>query len=135
MSDLSLPEFLTFEEVVEVDKALLTTQDKFLTRVSLYSLRVLKQIASSENLPIAAITDQQITDWIGQDKMLRQAIGADPAFQNFFTQIVLSSLKPLQQISQETGTAIEALTISQVVAWSEQQAKLRLGQTLPLEPL
>lgn len=129
MSDLSLPEFLTFEEVVEVDRALLTAQDKFLTRVSLYSLRVLKQIAAQDNLPIEAITDQQIADWIGQDETLRQAIGTDPAFQSFFTQIVLSSLKHLQHIAQETGIVIEALTIPQVVAWSEQQAKHRLDQT------
>jgi hypothetical protein len=120
------PEFLTFEEVAEVDKALLTAQDKFLARVSLYSLRALKQIAQAENLPIDAITDCQIAEWIEQDESLRQAIGADAAFQQFFTQLVLSSLLPLRQVSQATGVSIDDLNILQVISWFEQQAKIRL---------
>jgi hypothetical protein len=128
MTDFQPPEFLTFEEVAEVDRALLTSQDKFLARVSLYSLRVLKQIAEMENLPVGAVTDQQIAEWIDQDETLRQAIGSDASFQNFFTQIVLSSLRQLQQISQETGVMLESLTIPQVVGWFEQEAKLRLEQ-------
>lgn len=120
------PEFLTYEEVAEVDKALLTAQDKFLARVSLYSLRALKQIAAAENLPVDAVTDRQVADWIEQDESLRQAIGADPGFQQFFTQLVLSSLLPLKQVSQATGVMIDDLTIPQVIGWFEQQAKLRL---------
>ena len=55
-----LPEFLSREDVAEVDAALLNSQDKFLTRITLYSLRVLNQIAEAEHQPIASITDQQI---------------------------------------------------------------------------
>ncbi|MBF2051167.1 MAG: hypothetical protein IGS54_28035 [Elainella sp. C42_A2020_010] len=128
MSDFQLPEFLTFEEVAEVDKALLTAQDKFLARVALYSLRVLKQIAEVENLPVGAVTDQQIAEWIAEDATLRQVIGSDASFQNFFTQIVLSSLKQLQQISHDTGVMLDSLTIPQVVGWFEQDAKRRLEQ-------
>lgn len=128
MSDSQLPEFLTFEEVAEVDKALLTAQDKFLARVALYSLRVLKQIAEVENLPVGAVTDQQIAEWIAEDETLRQVIGSDASFQNFFTQIVLSSLKQLQQISHDTGVMLDSLTIPQVVGWFEQDAKRRLEQ-------
>ena len=126
MSDLQLPEFLTFEEVAEIDKALLTSQDKFLARVSLYSLRVLKQIAAAEAISIDQITDQQIAEWIAQDANLQQAIGNDPAFQQFFTRIVLSSLSRLNQIAQETNGTIETLTIPEVIAWFEQEAKQRL---------
>lgn len=125
MSD-PLPEFLTFEEVAEVDQALLTSQDKFLARVSLYSLRALKQIAHAEDLPVGAVTDQQIADWINQDETLHQMMGADPAFQQFFTQIVLSSLQPLQRVSQSAGVTMDDLTLSQVIKWFEQQAKQRL---------
>ncbi len=121
-----LPEFLTYEEVVEVDQALLTAQDKFLARVSLYSLRVLKQIAQTEQLPVEAITDQQIAHWIEQDETLREMISSDAAFEQFFIQLVLSSLQPLRQISQETNLPIDDLTIQQVVNWFEQQAKQRL---------
>lgn len=129
MTEFQPPEFLTFEEVVEVDKALLTAQDKFLARVSLYSLRVLKQVAEAEKLPITAVTDQQIAEWVEQDETLRETISADATFEQFFIQIVLSSLKRLQQISVETGVAIEALTIQQVVSWFEKEAKLRLEQS------
>lgn len=128
MSDqLPVPEFLTFEEVAEVDKALLTSQDKFLARVSLYSLRVLKQIAQTENLPVEAITNQQIAAWIEQDASLQQSVGTDASFQAFFTRIVLSSLKPLRQIAQDTKTPIQDLSIQQVVSWFEKEAKARLG--------
>lgn len=122
----NLPEFLTYDEVVEVDRALLTAQDKFLARVSLYSLRVLKQIAQTEQLPIDAVTDRQIADWIEQDDALRAMISSDASFEQFFIQIVLSSLQPLRQISQETNLPIDHLTIQQVIAWFEQQAKQRL---------
>jgi hypothetical protein len=126
MSD-TIPEFLTFEEVAEIDKALLTSQDKFLTRVTLYSLRVLKQIAQTEQIPVEQITDQQIVHWVEQDEALKQSVTTDASFEQFFIRIVLSSLKPLRQISAETGIAIESLTIAEVVGWFERQAKQRLG--------
>lgn len=127
MSD-TIPEFLTFEEVAEIDKALLTSQDKFLTRVTLYSLRVLKQIAQTEQIPVEQITDQQIVHWVEQDEALKQSVTSDASFEQFFIRIVLSSLKPLRQISAETSVAIEDLTIAQVVGWFEQQAKRRLEE-------
>ncbi|MCU0524401.1 MAG: hypothetical protein MUF72_06205 [Elainella sp. Prado103] len=130
MSDFQLPEFLTYDEVVEVDKALLTAQDKFLTRVSLYSLRVLKQIAATEQRPIAQIDEMQIAHWIGQDPTLKQAIGTDDTFLLFFTRIVLSSLQPLQQVAETTATPIDQLSIQQVVGWFEHRAKSRF-QTEP----
>jgi hypothetical protein len=126
MTESQPPEFLTFEEVVEVDKALLTAQDKFLARVSLYSLRVLKQVAEAENQPIDAVTDQQIAEWIERDETLRQTISTDPTFEQFFMQIVLTSRKRLQQIAQKTGATLEVLTIGQVVGWFEQEAKRRI---------
>lgn len=129
MSDFQLPEFLTYEEVVEVDQALLTAQDKFLARVSLYSLRVLKQIAEAEQLPIDQIDELQIAHWIGQDPALKQAIGTDDTFLLFFTRIVLSSLQPLQEVAQTTATPIDQLSIQQVVQWFEQRAKARLQST------
>jgi hypothetical protein len=127
MSDFQLPEFLTFDEVAEVDKALLTSQDKFLTRISLYSLRVLKQIAAEQQQPIELVTDQQIATWIDHDPTLRQTVGTDPAFQQFFSRLVLSSLKQLHQIAAATHQPIADLTILQVVNWFEQVAKQRLS--------
>ncbi|HEY9696319.1 MAG TPA: hypothetical protein V6D10_03600 [Trichocoleus sp.] len=122
-------EFLTLEEVTEVDRALLTSQDKFLARVSLYSLRTLKQITQQTGQAIEEVTPEQIEDWIMQDEAIQQQIESDASFLNFFSRIMLSSLKPLSQVAQEEGVAIEALTVSQVVRWFEQAAKIRLGQS------
>jgi hypothetical protein len=126
MNQPPIPEFLSREEVAEVDAALLNSQDKFLTRITLYSLRVLKQIAAAEGQPISAITDQQIAAWIEQDEALKQTVTTDAAFEQFFIRLVLSSLKPLRQISAELELPIEALTNRQVVSWFEAQAKQRL---------
>lgn len=126
MTDGQMPEFLTFEEVAEIDKALLTSQDKFLARITLYALRVLKQIAQVENCPVSAISDQKIAEWVEQDDTLKQTVTTDASFEQFFIRLVLSSLKPLQQISQETSIAIDDLNIAQVVGWFEQQARRRL---------
>jgi hypothetical protein len=119
---------LTFEEVAEVDQALLTTKDKFLVRVALYSLRSLKQIALETDRPIEQITEQQLVEWVKQDESSHQAIGGDRTFEQFFIQIVLSSLKPLRQVAADTQVAIEDLTIPQVISWFEQKAKKEIEQ-------
>lgn len=119
-------EFLTPEESAEVDKALLTSRDKFMTRVAIYSLRSLKQIAQQSGQTIAALNSQQIADWVANDPSLQQSI--DSNFKNFFTQLTISSLKPLNQSASDAGVAIEDLTVPQVVAWFEKQAKLNLDR-------
>lgn len=120
----SATEFLTAEECAEVEKALLTSHDKFTTRVSLYALRTLKQIAQQESVAIAALHPEQIEDWIYQDPSLQE--GLDRNFRQFFSKIVISSMTPLQQAAHEIGTDIEQLTVPQVIAWFEKEAKKRL---------
>ncbi|MGI0485576.1 hypothetical protein ACN4EK_09085 [Pantanalinema rosaneae CENA516] len=119
-------EFLTPEECAEVDKALLTSHDKFTARVAIYALRSLKQIAAQSNCAIADLTPEQIEDWIYQDPSLQQ--GIDRQFKQFFSRLVISSRKPLEQTATETKTKIEDLTIPQVVTWFEHQAKLKLDR-------
>jgi hypothetical protein len=118
------PEILTFEEVAEVDRALLTAREKFSARVALYSLRSLKQIAQQYGVAIFELETQQIVGWVADDPML--SVGADDQFKQFFAQMVISSLKPLSQIAAESGGAIEALTVPQVIVWFEKEAKLRI---------
>jgi hypothetical protein len=119
-------EFLTPEECAEVDKALLTSREKFSARVAIYALRSLKQIAQANNVPIETLQPEQVEDWVYQDKSLQQ--GIDSEFKKFFSQLVLSSMKPLRQVSQEAGVAIEQITVPQVVSWFEKEAKLRIEQ-------
>jgi hypothetical protein len=119
-------EFLTPEESAEVDKALLTSKDKFAARVAIYSLRSLKKISQASGQSIVALQPAQIEDWIYQDESLQGTI--DTEFKRFFTQLVLSSNKPLTQAAQDAGSTIEQLTVPQVVAWFEKQAKTNLTQ-------
>lgn len=118
------PEFLTPEECIEVDKALLTSRDKFSARVAIYSLRSLKQIAQESGQAIAELQPTQIEDWVYQDPSLQT--GLDNEFKKFFSQLVIASFKPLMQIASMNETMIEQLTIPQVVSWFEAKAKERL---------
>jgi hypothetical protein len=119
----------TFEGVEEVDKALLTTKDKFLARVALYSLRSLKKIAQESAQAIEETTPQQVLAWVEQDESIPIEVEDKESFQMFFTQLVMSSLKPLQRIAtDEESGAIANLTTAQVINWFEKDAKLRLEQ-------
>jgi hypothetical protein len=118
-------EFLTPEECAEVDKALLTSHDKFSTRVAIYALRSLKQIAQANGVPIVQLEPQQIEAWVYQDESLQT--GIDREFRQFFSQLVIASMKPLRQIAAAAGVPIEAIELAQVINWFEQQAKLNLG--------
>ncbi len=120
-------EFLTPEESAQVDQALLSTRERFSTRVALYSLRSLKQIASATQQPISEITPDQIRTWVQEDTTLTQGVDIDTGFLQFFTQLVLSSLKPLTQMAESYGVAIADLDTPQVIAWFEQEAKHRLN--------
>ncbi len=117
-------DFLTPEECAEVDKALLTSHDKFTARVTIYALRSLKQIAEQANTSIAALESTQIEEWVYQDASLQKT--GDSEFRRFFSQLVISSLKPLRRIARESGIEIEILAIAQVVAWFEKEAKKKL---------
>ncbi|MGA7934081.1 MAG: hypothetical protein WCA35_11085 [Kovacikia sp.] len=119
-------EFLTPEESAEVDQALMTSHDKFATRVAIYALRSLNQIARQNGVPIDSLDPQQIEDWVYQDESLQQ--GIDREFKQFFSHLVISSQAPLKRAAEEAGVEIEALTLPQVVAWFEQNAKRKLEQ-------
>lgn len=121
--------FLTGDEAAEVDKALMTSRDRFLTRIALYSLRSLKKIAQESGQAIEDISPQQVLAWVEQDDSIPLEVEDKEAFQMFFTQLVMSSLKPLQKIAtDEESGAIANLTIAQVINWFEKDAKLRLEQ-------
>jgi hypothetical protein len=122
------PEFLTFEEVAEVDRSLMTSREKFSARVALYSLRSLKLISEKNQKAIADLNSQQIADWVAADPTFQANPAFDEGFKGFFTQLVIASLKPLKQIALTERGAIEDLTVSQVIAWFEQEAKHRLKQ-------
>ncbi|MBW4516926.1 MAG: hypothetical protein KME11_17085 [Timaviella obliquedivisa GSE-PSE-MK23-08B] len=121
--------FLTVDEAAEVDKALMTSRDRFLTRIALYSLRSLKKIAQESDQSIEETSPQQVLAWVEQDESISIEVEDKESFQMFFTQLVMSSLKPLQRIAaDEESGAIANLTTAQVINWFEKDTKLRLEQ-------
>lgn len=73
-------QFLTAEESGDVDKALLSSSEKFLTRLTISSLRLLKQIAKDTGVAIEDLTHQQVVDWFENDGKIRREQGIEAAF-------------------------------------------------------
>jgi len=73
-------QFLTAEESADVDKALLSSSEKFLTRLTISSLRLLKQIAKDTGVTIEELTHQQVVDWFENDGKIRREQGIEAAF-------------------------------------------------------
>ncbi len=121
-------EFLQPEEAAQVNAALLSSQEKFLVRVTIYGLRSLRQISEETGLKIEAITPDLVASWIQRDPSIHQQVEVDANFATFFSNLVVSSIQPLRQISEENNTAISELTVEQVIAWYERQAKRRVEQ-------
>jgi hypothetical protein len=73
-------QFLSLEESAKVDAALLSSPEKFLTRLTISSLRVLQQIAKENNVAIEELTTKQIIDWFEKDGKIRRQDGIEAAF-------------------------------------------------------
>lgn len=73
-------QFLTHEESAQVDAALLSSHEKFLTRLTISSLRLLTHIAHSYHVPVEQLTPTQIIAWFEQDSKIRREQGAAAAF-------------------------------------------------------
>jgi hypothetical protein len=73
-------QFLTLEESADVDKALLSSPEKFLTRLTISSLRLLKQISKDTGVAIEELTHQQVIDWFEKDGKIRREQGVEAAF-------------------------------------------------------
>jgi len=72
-------QFLTQEESAEVDKALLSSPEKFLTRLTISSLRLLKIIAEQEGVAVEELTPEQIIAWFEKDGKIRREQGIEAA--------------------------------------------------------
>ncbi|MEM6836115.1 MAG: hypothetical protein AAF609_04600 [Cyanobacteria bacterium P01_C01_bin.120] len=68
-------QFLTAEESADVDKALLTSPEKFLTRLTISTSKLLKAIARDLDTSIEDLTPQQIIQWFEADSKRKQEQG------------------------------------------------------------
>ena len=79
MQQSSSMQFLSTEESADVDAALLDSAEKFLTRLTISSLRLLNIIAEDLEVPIQELTHQQIIAWFEKDGKIRREQGKDAA--------------------------------------------------------
>ncbi|MBT9311569.1 hypothetical protein [Leptothoe kymatousa] len=70
-------QFLTPEESADVDKALLTTPEKFLTRLTLSTAKLLAFIAKDLGTSVDALTNEQIIQWFEADSKRKQQQGVN----------------------------------------------------------
>lgn len=73
-------QFLTLEESEKVDAALLSSSEKFLTRLTISSLKLLKHIAQEYSVAIEDLTAQQVVSWFEKDGKVRREEGIDAAY-------------------------------------------------------
>ena len=119
-------EFLTAEESARVDAALLSSKEKFSTRLAIYALRCLKQIAREKEKSVEEVKAEEAIAWIEEDEQIKEQLDLDSSFKDFFTRLVMASQRPLKQIASEAGVPVEDLTLELVVQWFEKQAKIRV---------
>lgn len=72
-------QFLTEAESFDVDKALLSSPEKFLTRLTISSQRLLKIIAQDLSVSIEELSHQQIIEWFEKDGKVRREQGIEAA--------------------------------------------------------
>ncbi len=79
MTDQPGNQFLTADESMLVDAALLAAHEKFLARLTISSQRVLALVAAHYEVAIEELTPQQIVDWFERDSKIRREQGPDAA--------------------------------------------------------
>lgn len=74
------PQFLTPEDSIAVDAALLARHEKFLTRLTISSLNLLRYIAQDRGVAIEDLDARQVIEWFEKDSKIRMEQGPEAAF-------------------------------------------------------
>jgi hypothetical protein len=67
--------YLSRTEALDVEVAKLSTHERFLTRITISSLRLLQQIAEEEGVKIEDLQPSQIIAWFERDAELKRSQG------------------------------------------------------------
>lgn len=70
-------QFLTLEESAKIESALLSSSEKFLTRLTISSYRLLKIIAEDIGVSVDELTATQIVEWMEKDSKVKREQGID----------------------------------------------------------
>ena len=144
-------QFLTLDEAHAINGAMLSTMDKFMTRITVSSMRIINKISEEIKVHGEEIAPSQIVNWIESDSQIRKIQGEDAAFlkwasphpdldfedtrqdvvtganlsshEKFLTRMVISALSELGAIAKDFGIHIEDLSVTQIIIWMEREAK------------
>ncbi|MBP0028365.1 hypothetical protein PN466_18695 [Roseofilum reptotaenium CS-1145] len=119
-------EFLTEEEAMMVDSALLSSADKFSTRLAIYACRALREISLQTHQPAESISEEAIADWVKHDPHIQKIIDLDESFINFFARLVSSARVPLNEIAQEIQVKVTDLKVIDIVFWFEKDRRIEV---------
>lgn len=75
MLDSDSSSFLTSAESALVEQARLSQSEKFLTRLTISSLRLLMLISATTKIPLTDLTPEQIIAWFEQEAKAKQEQG------------------------------------------------------------
>ncbi len=70
-------QYLAPEESADVEAALLSSAEKFLTRLTISSQRLLQKIAQDYQVSVEELTHQQIIQWFENDSKVKREQGND----------------------------------------------------------
>ncbi|WP_414549334.1 hypothetical protein [Anabaena sp. CCY 0017] len=73
-------QFLSLEESGKVDAALLSSSEKFLTRLTISSLKLLKHIAQEYGVAMEDLTTQQLISWFEKDAKIKREQGIEASY-------------------------------------------------------
>ncbi|MEY3303675.1 MAG: hypothetical protein ACK5RE_00875 [Pseudanabaena sp.] len=149
-------QFLTLAEAHAIDGAMLSTMEKFMTRITVSSMRIITKVAEDLHIHAEDLASSQIVHWIEMDSQIRQEQGEDAAFlkwtsphpdldfedtrqdevttaklsshEKFLTRMVISAMQALVAIARDYSTHIEDLTVAQILTWVERDAKVKREQ-------
>ena len=69
--------YLSPEESADVEAALLTSPEKFLTRLTISSQRLLQKIAQDYQVSVEELSHKQIIEWFENDSKAKRERGED----------------------------------------------------------
>lgn len=109
----------------------MTSKDRFSTRVAIYALRIMKQIAATKAMQIEGVGSEELGEFLDHDSAAQEAMAAqsmqiDGDFKQFWSQIILSARKPLGAIAQANQTGLDRINTDQIISWFEAQSKASL---------
>jgi hypothetical protein len=147
-------QFLTLDEAHAINGAMLSTMDKFMTRITVSSMRIINKISEELKVHSEEISPSQIVNWIESDSQIRKTEGEDAAFlkwtsphpdldfedtrqdvvteanlsshEKFLTRMVISALSALMAIAKDYGVLIDDLSVAQIIDWMEREAKSKM---------